>query len=149
MQRHIVLIASVLALAACNRAPAPSASAPDTAPAAESQSPSPATIATPAAPTPPQAAATPVQPAPMPEGSFASYQCDDGVQVEVRFNGIAASVAWPDGRTARLSQPATTAEGQPQVYAGKKVRIERAADGLHLRDGDAAETVCTETEASA
>ena len=111
MQRHIVLIASVLALAACNRAPAPSASAPDTAPAAESQSPSPATIAVPAAPTPPQAAATPVQPAPMPEGSFASYQCDDGVQIEVRFNGIAASVAWPDGRTARSSDDGEPAAG--------------------------------------
>jgi hypothetical protein len=29
------------------------------------------------------------------------------------------------------------------------VRIERAADGLHLRDGRNAETLCTETQASA
>ena len=149
MQRHIVLIASVLALAACNRAPAPSASAPDTAPAAESQSPSPATIATPAATTPPQAAATPVQPAPMPEGSFASYQCDDGTQVDVHFDGIAASVSWPDGRSVQLSQPKTTAADEPQVYSNRNVRIERAADGLHLRDGGNAETLCTETQASA
>lgn len=85
----------------------------------------------------------------MPDGSFASYQCDDGVQVEVHFDGIAATVAWPDGRTARLSQAKSAAEGEPQVYSDRDVRIERAADGLHLRDGGKAETLCEETEASA
>lgn len=85
----------------------------------------------------------------MPKGSFASYQCDDGTQVEVHFDGIAASVSWPDGRTVQLSQPKSAAEGEPQVYSDRKVRIERAADGLHLRDGGKAETLCTETQASA
>ncbi|GAA5004985.1 hypothetical protein GCM10025793_12240 [Lysobacter lycopersici] len=85
----------------------------------------------------------------MPEGSFASYQCDDGAQVEVHFNGMAAGVSWPDGRSVQLSQPKSAAAGEPQVYSNRKVRIERAADGLHLRDGDKAETLCTETEASA
>ena len=84
----------------------------------------------------------PVQPAPMPEGSFASHQCR--TMAWSRCVSTASPRAWP-GRTAApasaLSQPATTAEGQPQVYAGKKVRIERAADGQHLRDSDAAETV--------
>lgn len=85
----------------------------------------------------------------MPEGSYASYRCDDGSQVDVHFNGIAATVAWPDGRTAQLSQPRPAAEGEPQVYSDRTVRIERASDGLHLRDGGNAETLCTETQASA
>lgn len=85
----------------------------------------------------------------MPEGSFASYQCDDGTQMDVHFNGIAATVSWPDGRSVQLSQPASTAEDEPQVYSDRKVRIERAGDGLHLRDGGNAETLCTETQASA
>ena len=106
-------------------------------------------MAAPATAAAPGASTTPVQPAPMPEGSFASYQCDDGTQVDVHFDGIAATVAWPDGRTALLSQPATTAQGRPQVYSDRNVRIERAADGLHLRDGKAVVTLCTETEASA
>lgn len=85
----------------------------------------------------------------MPEGSFASYQCDDGTQVDVHFNGPVASVSWPDGRNAQLSQPETTTEGAPQVYSNREVRIERASDGLHLHDGGNAETKCTETQASA
>ena len=85
----------------------------------------------------------------MPEGSFASYQCDDGGQIEVHFEGIAATVLWPDGRRAQLSQSVTAAAGEPQVYSDRKLRIERAADGLHLRDGEAADTLCTELEASA
>jgi len=85
----------------------------------------------------------------MPEGSMASYQCDDGTQIDVHFNGIAATVVWPDGRTARLSQAGVAVEGQPQRYADPHVRIERAADGLHLRDGRNAATLCTETESSA
>jgi len=149
MHRHFFLIASVFTLAACNRTPTPSEVLPETAPAAESQAPAATTIAAPAAIVQPDASRAPQQPAPMPEGSFASYQCDDGVQVDVHFNGIAATVAWPDGRSAQLSQSATAAEGQPQVYSDRKVRIERAADGLRLRDGSAAETLCTETEASA
>ena len=149
MRRHVFLIAFAFALASCNRTPTTPEPLPETAPAAESQAPANATIATPAAAVPPQAATAPAQPTPMPEGSFASYQCDDGTQVDVHFNGIAATVVWPDGRRAQLSQPATAAEGQPQVYSDRKVRIERASDGLHLRDGDAAETLCTETEASA
>ena len=149
MRRHVFLIASVFALASCNRAPTTPEPLPETAPAAESQAPANTTIAAPAAVVSPQASTAPVQPAPMPEGSLASYQCDDGVQVDVHFNGIAATVAWPDGRSAQLSQSATVAEGQPQVYSDRKIRVERAADGLHLRDGDAAETLCTETEASA
>jgi hypothetical protein len=149
MRRHAALIASAFALAACNRAPAPHDALPETAPAAGSPAPAPASIADPAASAQPAASTTPPQPAPMPTGSFASYQCDDGTQVDVHFNGIAASVSWPDGRTVQLSQPKSTAEGQPQVYSDRNVRIERAGDGLHLRDGSSAETLCTETEASA
>jgi hypothetical protein len=85
----------------------------------------------------------------MPEGSYASYQCDDGVQVDVHYNGIAATVVWADGRTAQLSQPKPSAEGEPQVYSDRTVRVERAADGLRMRDGGNAETLCTETQASA
>lgn len=91
----------------------------------------------------------PQQPAPMPEGSYASYQCVDGTQVEVHFNGIAATVIWPDGRSADLSRPAPATDGRLQVYSDRSVRIERASDGLHLRDGSNAETLCTETQASA
>lgn len=85
----------------------------------------------------------------MPEGSYANYQCDDGAQIQVHFNGIAATIAWPDGRTAQLSQPTTVADGEPQVYSDRGVEIERAGDGLHLRDGRNAETLCTETASSA
>jgi hypothetical protein len=85
----------------------------------------------------------------MPEGSYASYQCDDGTQIEVHFNGIAATVIWPDGRAAQLSQSATVAEDQPQVYANRAVRIERNSKGLQLREGKSAPVDCTETEASA
>ena len=147
MRRHAALIVSALALAACNRAPAPTEALPAAASSPEPAIAEPAATAAPVA-SPRQAASTPA-PAPMPAGSFASYQCDDGTQVDVHFNGIAATVAWPDGRSAQLSQSATAAEGQPQVYSDRKVRIERAADGLRLRDGSAAETLCTETEASA
>ena len=149
MRRPVLLIASSLVLAACNRAPAPSASVPEAVPS----TPAPAAVTAPVAAAPAtaqaDAGAEPQQPAPMPEGSFASYQCDDGTQVEVHFNGIAATVLWPDGRRAQLSQSTTAAAGAPQVYSDRRLRIERAADGLHLRDGDAAETMCTETEASA
>lgn len=95
------------------------------------------------------AATTATAPAPMPEGSYARYQCEDGVQVDVHYNGIAATVTWPDGRSAQLSQPAVAAEGEAQVYSDRTLRIERAGDGLHLRDGTRAATLCTETEASA
>jgi hypothetical protein len=147
MRRHVVLISAAFALAACNRAQAPADTVPDTASATRPAFAAPASVA-PAASREPAQSAAPQQPAPMPEGSYASYQCDDGTQVEVHFNGIAATAAWPDGRTARLSQPRSTTEG-PQVYSGRNVRIERASDGLHLRDGGNAETLCTETEASA
>jgi hypothetical protein len=145
----LLTIVSTCALAGCNRAPAPdgNAASPATAgvPAAATQ-----VAPAPVAPPPSAAAPAPAQvPAPMPEGSFASYQCDDGVQVDVHFNGIAATVAWPDGRTAQLSQSKSTAKGGPQVYSNLTVRIERAEDGLHLRDGGNAETLCTETQASA
>jgi hypothetical protein len=149
MRRHAALIASAFALAACNRAPAPTEASPGTAPVAETPAAAPSSVAAPTASTEPATAATPQQPAPMPEGSFASYQCDDGTQVDVHFNGIAATVSWLDGRNAPLSQPKSTSEGEPQVYSGRNVRIERAADGLHLRDGSNAETLCAETEASA
>jgi hypothetical protein len=149
MRRHAALIATAFALAACNRTPAPPDASLDAAPVAASTAPAPASIADPAASTEPAASSTPRQPAPMPTGSFASYQCDDGTQVDVHFNGIAASVSWPDGRSVRLSQPKSTAEDEPQVYSDRNVRIERAGDGLHLRDGSSAETLCTETEASA
>ena len=149
MRRHAALIASAFALAACNRAPAPSEASLEATPVAESTAPAPVSIADPAASAEPAASTTPRQPAPMPTGSFASYQCDDGTQVDVHFNGIAASVSWPDGRTVQLSQPKSVAEDEPQVYSNRNVRIERAGDGLHLRDGSNAETLCTETEASA
>ena len=149
MRRHAALIASVFALAACNRAPVSSEALPETTPVTESPAPTSVPIAAPAASPEPAASATPPQPAPMPEGSFASYQCDDGTQVDVHFNGIAATVSWPDGRSAQLSQPKSVAENEPQVYSDRKVRIERAGDGLHLRDGGNAETLCTETQASA
>lgn len=149
MRLHCFLIASFLALPACNRAPAPSEPSPENAPAAGSQVPASATVAAPATAVPANASTAAPRPSPMPEGSFASYQCDDGTQVNVHFDGIAATVAWPDGRSARLSQPASVSRGQPQVYSDGKVRIERAADGLHLRNGGAAGTLCTETEASA
>ena len=71
----------------------------------------------------------------------------NGVPVDCVNVGL--TVAWPDGRTARLSQAKSAAEGEPQVYSDRDVRIERAADGLHLRDGGKAETLCEETEASA
>jgi hypothetical protein len=149
MRRHAALIATAFALAACNRAPAPTEASPGTAPVAETPAAAASSVAAPTASTEPATAATPQQPAPMPTGSFASYQCDDGTQVDVHFNGIAASVSWPDGRSVRLSQPKSTAEDEPQVYSDRNVRIERAGDGLHLRDGSSAETLCTETEASA
>ena len=149
MRRHAALIASVFALAACNRAPAPADTLPQTASTTESQTPATTAMAAPATAAAPEASTTPVQPAPMPVGSFASYQCDDGTQVDVHFDGIAASVSWPDGRSVQLSQPKTTAADEPQVYSNRNVRIERAADGLHLRDGGNAETLCTETQASA
>jgi len=149
MRRNAALIATALALAACNRAPAPAEALPDVASNAQPATPATAAIAAPAASPEPSASPAPQQPAPMPEGSFASYQCDDGTQVDVHFNGIAATVSWPDGRRAQLSQPRSTAEGEPQVYSDRDVRIERAADGLHLRDGASAETLCTEMQASA
>ncbi|HET7127135.1 MAG TPA: hypothetical protein VFI26_08610 [Lysobacter sp.] len=149
MRRHAALIASAFVLAACNRAPAPTDALPEAAPATESATPAAASIPAPATSPGRAASATPRQPAPMPEGSYASYQCDDGEQVDVHFNGIAATVAWPDGRTAQLSQPTPVAEGEPQVYSDRNVRIERKGDGLHLRDGGNAETLCTETETSA
>lgn len=151
MHRHALLIASALALAGCSRAPSP-ASAPEFPPeAAPVAGPAmPATESSPAATTmPADQAAEPQQPAPMPDGSMASYQCDDGTQVDVHFNGIAATVVWPDGRTVQLSQAENAVEGQPQVYSDRQVRIERAKDGLHLRDGTAAETLCTETSSTA
>ena len=147
MRRHAALIVSALALAACNRAPAPTEALPAAASSPEPAIAEPAATAAPVA-SPRQAASTPA-PAPMPAGSFASYQCDDGTQVDVHFNGIAATVAWPDGRSAQLSQPGSTAAGEPQVYSDRTVRIERAADGLHLRDGGNAETRCEETQTSA
>ena len=144
----LLTIVSACALAGCNRAPAPdgNAASPATAgvPAAATRvAPAPVAPAPSAAPAPAQV------PAPMPEGSYASYQCDDGVQVDVHFNGIAATVVWPDGRAAQLSRPKSAAEGEPQVYSDRTVRVERAADGLHMRDGGNAETLCTETQASA
>jgi hypothetical protein len=151
MHRHALLIALVFTLAACNRAPAPADAVPAPAstalPSARPAAMPPAmpASATAAAPAPAPAAA----PAPMPEGSYASYQCDDGVQVDVHFNGIAATVTWPEGRSAQLSQSRVATEGDPQVYSDRNVRIERAGDGLHLRDGRRAETLCTETTASA
>ena len=149
MRLHAALIASAFALAACNRAPAPSEASPQANPVAGSTAPTPASIADPVASAEPAASMAVQQPTPMPEGSYASYQCDDGVQIDVHFNGIAASVSWPDGRNVHLSQPKSTAEGEPQAYSDRNVRIERAGDGLHLRDGRNAETLCTETEASA
>jgi hypothetical protein len=148
MRRQAALIVVAFALGACNRAPAPADGLPEAASIAESAAAAPASVAAPAAPPEPAPSTPPPQPAPMPDGSYASYQCDDGTQVDVHFNGIAATVVWPDGRTARLSQPRSTAEG-PQAYSDRNVRIERAADGLHLRDGRNAETLCTETQASA
>ena len=142
--RSCLGIICVLALAACDRAPPP---AP--APAAVEEPQAPAAPTPPAIATMPAASASVVQPAPMPEGSYASYQCDDGTQVEVHFNGIAATVVWPDGRAAQLSQSATVADGQPQVYSDPAVRIERNSDGLQLREGESAPVHCTETEASA
>jgi hypothetical protein len=149
MRRRAILIVYAIALAACNRAPAPVEALPENAPAAESPAPAPASMAMPAAAPEPSAMAGPQRPAPMPAGSRATYRCDDGTRVDVHFNGIAATVAWPDGRTAQLSQPASTSGDQPQVYSDRNVRIERAADGLHLRDHDRAEALCAETEASA
>src|SRR5690348_9798241 len=108
MRLHCFLIASLLTLPACNRAPAPSEPLPENASAAEWPAPASATVAAPAATAPADASTPPPRPAPMPEGSFASYHCDDGTQVDVHFDGIAATVAWPDGRSARLSQPAKT-----------------------------------------
>ncbi|MFT3898039.1 MAG: hypothetical protein QM719_10170 [Thermomonas sp.] len=153
MRRHAALIsfAFAFALAACGRGTEPptAGAEPDTAGTAEPSAPTPTTIAATAPELPIDATGAQQQPAPMPEGSFAFYQCDDGAQVEVHFNGVAATVSWPDGRTAQLSQPTSTAEGQSQVYSDRNMRIERAADGLHLSDGDKAETLCTETQASA
>lgn len=149
MRRSFLAIASALAFAACNRAPAPNALPAEAVPAEQSTPSTPASVDSASASGVMPSTTPAVQPAPMPEGSFASYQCDDGSQVEVRFNGIAARVSWPDGRSTQLSQPATTAPGEAQVYSDRGVRIERAGDGLHLFDGSRPETLCTETEASA
>lgn len=149
MRRHAFLIVSACVLAACNRAPTPDDKPPAPASLAVPAS---VSVAMPVPATPassPADSATPQMPQPMPEGSYANYQCDDGAQVEVHFNGIASTVVWPDGRTARLSQSATATEGQPQLYSNRDVRILRDADGLHLRDGRNAETLCTETASSA
>jgi hypothetical protein len=149
MHRRIALAISVLALAGCGRTQTPDTPPSPADAATVAEAPAPATIA--AVPGNPAIAEgpAPMQPAPMPDGSYAHYRCEDGSEVSVHFNGIAATVAWPDGRTTQLSQSKTVAEGQPQVYSDRSVRIERDAEGLHLRIGAEAEKLCTETEASA
>ena len=81
MRRHAALIASAFALAACNRAPAPTDALPETAPIAESQTPATTTMATPATTSLPEASTTPVQPEPMPGLHLAGGTAFNGINI--------------------------------------------------------------------
>ena len=147
MRRTMLAMLVLIAIAACQRAPAPANGT-----AQDRNNPgAPASVPPVTAPPSPAVAnpATPPPQSPLPEGTDVTYQCQDGNQFTVTYTYVTADLHWPDGRGVQLSRVASASKGAGDVYVGGKVSLQHDGSSVQLQEGGATAVACSESAATA
>ncbi len=141
---------STLLLAACGRNE-PERAASDVAPA-ETQAPPAPRADTAPAPSPPIAsdsAQPPAPPAPVVEGMYVIYSCDNGTEPKITFAGNLVKVELTVESEPVVLSARASATSMSDTYSDDALTLHRDGLGITLDLGGGKTTRCTESEASA
>lgn len=117
------LVACVLCLGGCQRAPLPASNEAAGTPETMHGEPTGATSG----------------------GNRASYRCADGSSLDVAYAGSNAEVQWADGRTLTLPRAESASKGDGDVYVGETVSLQHDGDKLQIHDGQAPALACEQS----
>ncbi|MCY7355095.1 MAG: hypothetical protein LH470_08490 [Lysobacter sp.] len=153
--RKPVFFAAILAfalLAACSRNQSEEASTmPDAVPADEPVTqpvPQVDTAITPAPPVASNRAQEPVPPAPVVDGMYVIYKCDDGTEPRITFSGNLVKVELTVESKAVVLSARASATNMSDTYSDDTLTLHRDGLGVTLDSGGKT-TRCTESQASA
>ena len=117
------LIACVLCLGGCQRAPLPASNEAAGTPETMRGEPTGATSG----------------------GNRASYRCADGSSFDVAYGGRNAEVQWTGGRALTLPRAESASKGGGDVYVGETVSLQHDGDKLQIHDGQAPALACEQS----
>jgi len=147
----VVLLATLL-IVACSRNENENAkTVADVAPA-EIPAPQPAPQADIAmAPVPPVAAdpPAPAPPAPVVEGMYVTYHCDNSTQPKITFSGNLVKVQFNANAKPIILSARASATNMSDTYVGETLTLHRDGLGITLDHGRGTTTRCVELQASA
>lgn len=150
----LAVAAFALLVAACNRngsedaPPAAADSAAVEAPTAQSAPGASAPVA-PAPPVPGDAAQAPTPPAPIVEGMYVIYACDDGTEPRITFSGNLVKVELSADSAPVILSARASATRMSEIYSDDALTLHRDGLGITLESGGGKTARCSEREASA
>ena len=82
-------------------------------------------------------------------GAQITYTCEDGSELDVVFSAKSAKFALADGRVVTLSRTGSGAQGGGEVYTGEAVALRRLGNVVEVEQDQGGKRVCAESSGTA